>query len=185
MSPAYNLGAGPLARAPRLVSGEGMDAGDCRDEVLAFARAEGFELIRFAAATPIPESRDAARAALAAGRLEGMEWITAAWLERATAPESFVAGARTVMLVALPCHPPAPSDESVAPCDDASSAGATRGRVARYAWGRDYHRVFEKKLRRIARRIRDELGAGKRANTDSHPPPPQPPATAEGTSRQR
>ena len=32
------------------------------------------------------------------------------------------------------------------------------GRVARYAWGRDYHRVLRKRLRRFVRRVEEELG---------------------------
>jgi len=40
---------------------------------------------------------------------------------------------------------------------------------ARYARGRDYHRVFEKKLRRIARALREEFGATARATVDYGP----------------
>lgn len=65
-----------------------------------------------------------------------------------------------MVVVALPNHSP----EVEPPAD-----GIARGRVARYARGRDYHRVFESKLRRIARRIREELGAQARATVDYGP----------------
>jgi epoxyqueuosine reductase len=43
------------------------------------------------------------------------------------------------------------------------------GRIAAYAAGRDYHRVFEKRLRRAARRLREEHGANVRATVDYGP----------------
>ncbi len=89
-----------------------------------------------------------------------MEWITAAWLSRASDADTFLSGARSVILVALPCHssdPPVPSD------------GMARGRIARYARGRDYHRVFEKALRRVSRQIRAEFQAEARPTVDYGP----------------
>jgi epoxyqueuosine reductase len=90
-----------------------------------------------------------------------MDWFDAAWVMRATDPATFVDGAQTVVVLAQPCHVPDPE----IPGGDTR----TRGRVARYARGRDYHRLFEKRLRRIARRIREELGAAARASVDYGP----------------
>src|SRR5690606_30247012 len=47
--------------------------------------------------------------------------------------------------------------------------GPPRGRIARYAEGRDYHRIFEPPLRRVVRRIRDELHGSARATVDYGP----------------
>ena len=33
-------------------------------------------------------------------------------------------------------------------CDGARTLQAAKGRIARYAWGEDYHPLIEKKLRR-------------------------------------
>lgn len=132
-----------------------------RERVLGFARDEGFDLAGIAPARAEPGVRAAALRALVEGRLAGMGWMDQAWLERATEPARFLEGARSLLVVALPNHAPAPGP---APAEEAA-----RGRVARYAWGRDYHRVFEKKLRRIAARVRDELGAAARATVDYGP----------------
>lgn len=132
---------------------------DDRARALAIVRGEGFYPVRIASAETIAGAREAAHQALAAGRLAGMAWMDAAWIERATAPESFLAGARSVLLVAMPYR-----QEGFEPVDDAA-----RGRIARYARGRDYHRVFEKRLRRAARIIREEFGAGARATVDYGP----------------
>ena len=89
-----------------------------------------------------------------------MAWMDDAWVERATDPQRFLPGARSLIVVALPNHSPEPQDRAEA---------VPQGRVARYAWGRDYHRVFEKRLRRIARRLREEFGGETRATVDYGP----------------
>ena len=133
---------------------------DSREAVFAIVRAEGFELAGIAPAVEVAEARAAALEALREGRLAEMGWMTGEWLERATTPDRFPPGARSIIVVALPNHSLEPE-----PPDD----GASRGRVARYARGRDYHRVFETRLRRIARRIREEFGAEARATVDYGP----------------
>lgn len=137
-----------------------MNAADLREKVMALVRDEGFELAGIASAVGSAAVRAAAEEALAAGRLADMGWMDGAWLERATDPQKFLAGVKSLVVVALPNHSP---EQEVAP------GGPARGRVARYAWGRDYHRVFEKKLRRIAKRLREEFGAGARATVDYGP----------------
>ena len=64
-----------------------------------------------------------------------------------------------MVLLAIPAHAPDPPHEGT----------RTRGRIARYARGRDYHRLFEPKLRGIVRAIREELGAEARATVDYGP----------------
>lgn len=150
---------------------------DASAETVARARAmiadEGFALVRVTGAAPGAAARAAATAALAAGRLEGMGWITREWLERATDPDRFLPGARAVVLVALAYRPQTEPPEPAA-------GGGARGRIAAYAAGRDYHRVFEKKLRRVARRLREELGAQARATVDYGPLLERPLAAAAG-----
>lgn len=141
-----------------------------RDRIRELARAEGFELVRFAPAGPLLAARDIAQHARAEGNLDGLGWMTDEWLDRATDPGRFLEGARSVVLLALACHHPDPRR----PADEA------RGRVARYARGRDYHRVFEKKLRRMTRAIREELGAAARPTVDYGPLLERPLASASG-----
>ncbi len=126
------------------------------------ARAEGFSEVRFAAAGVLVEARAAAIAARTAGRLDGLGWMTDDWLTRATDPVAFLAGARTVIVLALPYAPGAEPSAAI-------PGEAARGRVAAYAVGRDYHRVFESKLRRLARVIREEFAATARPTVDYGP----------------
>jgi epoxyqueuosine reductase len=133
---------------------------DMREAVLAVVRDEGFEIAGIAPARTLDGAAEAAHDALAAGRLADMRWMDEAWIRRATDPERFLAGCQSLIVVALPNH----SAGLAEPAGD-----APRGRVARYARGRDYHRVFEKKLRRIARRLGTEFGAEARATVDYGP----------------
>ena len=143
-----------------------------RDEILQLARSEGFELARIAPASVLVQARARATSAKANGLLDGMDWITEEWLQRATAPELFLEGAKSVLVVAL-SYP-----EGEAP-PQAPGTG-TRGRVAAYAQGRDYHRVFEKRIRRVARRLRERHGCGARATVDYGPLLERPLATISG-----
>lgn len=131
-----------------------------RTAILDACHAEGFDPVRVAPAAVIPASREAALDAAASGRLEGLHWMDRAWLDRATDAGVFLPGAKSVVLVAMPYRPAAPIEEA---------GGPSRGRIAAYAAGRDYHRLFEPRLRRVARFIRDEFGAGARATVDYGP----------------
>ena len=136
-----------------------MTTTEIRAKVLALAHAEGFEPVRIAPAAILSQSRVEAISRQRAGMLADMAWMTEDWLTRSTDPGAFLAGARSVILCALPYHSPEPSFEE----------GPSRGRIARYARGRDYHRVFEKKLRRVAAALRNDFDAAVRATVDYGP----------------
>jgi epoxyqueuosine reductase len=102
----------------------------------------GFDAIGFARAG---ESRHAQRlrAWLQAGRHGTMGWI-ARNSERRSDPRAVLSGAKTVVSVSLPYYR---GDWPVA------HPGTPRGRIARYAWGRDYHKRIRRRLGRLARAI--------------------------------
>ncbi len=159
----------------------GRDGGDAAGEnrrvnaelterVKAICREAGFPMVGVARATPAVGAREAALRALEAGHLAEMRWMDADWVVRATDPSRFLAGARSLVVVALPARAPDPVRPDEEP----------RGIVARYARGRDYHRVFEGRLRRAARAIRGELGGEVRATVDYGPLLERPYAAAAG-----
>ncbi len=93
------------------------------------------------------------RSAQTAGR-EYAEWIALglhgemAYLERhadlAYRPDEVQPGCRTVLVVGCNYYQTPQQNEA-----------AATGRVARYAWGRDYHNALGKRLRRVVRRLRE------------------------------
>jgi epoxyqueuosine reductase len=77
-------------------------------------------------------------------------------------PQKLVSGTQRIICVRMNCLPP------VATRDRLQSK--TRAYIARYALGRDYHKVMRKRLNMLARKLSAEIGAfGYRAFVDSAP----------------
>ena len=109
------------------------------DLVRRLAVEAGFDAVGVAAAAPIARRQYFADW-LAEGRHGEMDYL-ARTAEARSDSRRLLEGARSVIVAA----------QSYKPADEGSlSAGGARGRIARYAWGRDYHRVHRKKLQRLA-----------------------------------
>ena len=91
---------------------------------------------------------------LAAGHQADMAWMAD---PRRRAVEALLPGVRSVVAVGLPYW-----------VDAERAAGSLK--VARYGWGRDYHRVIDGRLRALGRWLEVQLpGVGWRACVDSSP----------------
>src|SRR5215510_3881807 len=108
-----------------------MTEGEASERIRAAARGLGFDLAGVAPAEPPPHAEFLAEW-LARGYAGEMAWLARRAAERED-PRRVLAGARSVVVVGLVYDPQ----------EKASHAGAlpgeTRGRVARYAGGADYH----------------------------------------------
>ncbi|MFN4241992.1 MAG: tRNA epoxyqueuosine(34) reductase QueG [Tepidisphaerales bacterium] len=116
----------------------------------ARATALGFDLFGIA---PAHDSEYAAyfRAWLAAGRHGQMEYLARRLAERVS-PQTYFPGCRSVLCVAVNYHTPAAPPVAPHPADDPT---AVPGRVARYAWGEDYHEPIKEKLHQLADHLRE------------------------------
>lgn len=104
----------------------------------------------FGIAPALPSSRgDAFRAWLAAGRHAGMAWIGRD-PERRLDPARVLPGTRSIVSVGLSYH-------LLEPPPDLWN-DPLRGRVARYAWGNDYHDVMLPMLEELAAWLMAEAG---------------------------
>ncbi len=127
------------------------------DVLRAFARARGAADLRIAAAAPLPE--DAARFAAAVARGDLATWpYDEAYAHAAAVPATLLAGARSVVCIALPYARSAAPDRN------------GYGRVSIYAASTDYHDAMRALLAELA----DELvrlvpGARVRAACDTAP----------------
>lgn len=118
----------------------------------ASARDIGFDLVGFGPAEPFDAERELILEDLARGHLQGMGWITAERVTLSCHPETLLPGARSIVALGTAYSWPEP----------AAPVPGSRGRVARYAWGRDYHRVIPPRLRALADAIVDLSGPNTR-----------------------
>src|SRR5437870_956890 len=126
---------------------------DTRAQVVALAREVGFDLCRFAKAE-MPEHAAEFRHWLDRGDAGQMNYL-ARNAERRCDPREVLPDAKTVIVLALNYFQgndsvaagvsPAKLGGGGSPAKNAPGTGAATGKIARYAWGDDYHKVIEKK----------------------------------------
>lgn len=126
-----------------------------------WARAAGFDDVGITR-RPLDEDAGHLRRWLARGFHGDMAWI-ARNTELRVRPAALAPGTVSVISARMNCRPPAAAAEAVL-------ADGRRGYIARYALGRDYHKLLRTRLRRLADRIAAEIGPhGYRVLTDSAP----------------
>jgi epoxyqueuosine reductase len=137
-------------------------------ELARLLEAEGLELFGVAAADPTAEDSpgdgstqvDPARteydAWIAAGMHGSMDYL-ARHARAKYSPEAVLGGCRSVIVVGLNYYqePAREANDGDEAAGRVAVRDGTTGRVARYAWGRDYHNALGKRLKRVARTLRD------------------------------
>ena len=129
------------------------------DRIRARAVELGFDHVGIAPAGPAPRA-DAFLAWLARGYQAGMDWL-ARQPDRRIHPDRVLPGAHSIVAVGLSYFVGDPDPRL---WDDPS-----RGRIARYAWGPDYHRRMTPPLRELSAFVERETGAPARAYVDTGP----------------
>jgi epoxyqueuosine reductase len=132
-----------------------------RDRIRARALELGFDAVGFARADAHPDGARL-RAWLEAGRHGTMRWM-AREPDRRADPRAVLQEARTVISLAIGYYrggwPASTPRAGAAPEPGAAGAAQEpkppRGLIARYAWGRDYHKVIQRRLLALARSMRD------------------------------
>ncbi len=130
-------------------------ATDPRALIQEQARELGFDRVRFAAVHGSPGIEHYDRF-IEEGRHADMGWMVGGRDKRAS-PDLLLAGARTAVVLGVSYGWPRPPDP-----------GGLTGKVACYAWGRDYHNLIGKRLTKLRRRL-DEAGIDSTWGVDSRP----------------
>lgn len=123
------------------------------------AAAHGFEVVGVTSAEPLHEDLRRLQAWAGAGHEGDLGWMTRDPPQRAD-PRTLLRDVRTVVSVAV-----------AYPSDDAPFHAEQRyGRVARYAWGRDYHDLVLPRLEALARALTTAFGGRRGRGACDHSP---------------
>ena len=117
---------------------DGTKPAELRRLVNRLAREVGFDLVAVTDAADFDADRELAMRRIDDGLMDGLPWFTKARVQRGTNPDELLPGARSIISLGLNYYPGTP---------DTESEGS--GLVARYAQGRDYHRVMKRRMRRL------------------------------------
>ena len=124
------------------------------------ALSHGFHIARVTTAEPFAGLEPMLNERIAAGHLDGLDWFTPERAHVASAPQRLLPWARSLLVLGVSYYaeaPPMPDD------------GVPRGRVARYAWGSDYHDLLRAMMQGliadIERLVRRPLQAGTLVDT--------------------
>ena len=123
------------------------DPAQLRQWVNEAATAAGFDLVAVASADDFASDREEALRRIDAGLMDGLPWFNPQRVQRGTEPETLLPGARSIISLGWNYLPP-----------DGLPAAEDHGLIARYARGRDYHRVMKRRMRRVVLELTERLG---------------------------
>jgi epoxyqueuosine reductase len=133
---------------------------DLKTELVDLARRQGFLAAGVAAAEKDEVARAITLERVRSGGFSGLPWFHEARVVIATDPRLSLPEARSVLLLSASYRHRAPACRGESP----------RGRIARYAWGRDYHRVLERRAKPLLRLLAERVpGSRSRLFVDHGP----------------
>ena len=140
-----------------------MDLTQLTQDVKAAAYDLGFDRAGISDATPLHDAEAAIQTRIADGHMDGLKWFTPERAHLATHPEALLPGAQSIVALTASYL----GQMEAPPLEP----GAPRGRIARYAWGSDYHDVLKELAHDLALRIERIAGRPVRARVfvDSSP----------------
>jgi len=126
-----------------------MSASLSRSELRQLAAGAGLVIVGVTNAEPFHDLVEFLREHVARGHLAGMNWFTVERAEQSCDPRTLHADARSIVSVGVPFW----SGPAEPPAD-----GVLRGRIARYAWGRDYHGTLKRRMRHLVAALESAIG---------------------------
>lgn len=121
-------------------------------DVKEYARDIGFHLVGVTSPEPFPVAELDITRWLGEGHQGEMAWLNEARTRLATRPAELLPGAKSLIVVAVSYRTVEPSD-------------GPGGRVARYAWGGDYHDAMKSRLRLLAAFMSEQAGRTVKSRT--------------------
>lgn len=120
-----------------------------RNDLARLARESGLTLAGVTDAKPFSGALDYTLDHVRSGHMRGMDWYTEERARQSADPRTLHDTVKSIVAVGVPFW-----TGKLEPPDD----GVLRGRIARYAWGRDYHKTVKRRMRDLVARIEAGLG---------------------------
>ena len=108
----------------------------------------GFDIVGITTAEPFLRDEEAAIERVRQGLMDGLPWYTEERVRRSTHPEGLLEGARSIISLAVSYLTGEPENGGESP----------KGKIARYAWGHDYHNVLKARLREFVDGLSERVG---------------------------
>lgn len=141
-----NTNVSPLTLYP---TSSGTERQRLTAQVKFLAAKHGLAVNAVTSADPFPELADHLEQHIADGHVDGMDWFTPERARFSTDMRNLHPGARSVISFGL-AYWSGPAEKP----DD----GVPRGKISRYAWGKDYHRVLKKRMKALHADMCETLG---------------------------
>ena len=135
--------------SPQFIRLDHLDRGNLSltRRVKDLARSHGLAVASVTSADPFMGLDEILSDHIGRGRVEGMDWFTQERAQFSTRPANLLPLARSILAVGVPYW----SVDEGKPDD-----GVDRGRIARYAWGCDYHDVLKRRMKALLAAIEAE-----------------------------
>ena len=109
----------------------------------------GFDLVGIASADSFTDHQEITLERMREGLMDGLPWYGESSVRRGCNPSELLPGARSIITVGI---------SYLAPEDDDEVKRQLGGKVARYSWGDDYHKVIKSKLKELVQGLEPRLG---------------------------
>ncbi|MDE2859957.1 MAG: tRNA epoxyqueuosine(34) reductase QueG [Chloroflexota bacterium] len=148
----------------------GYDA-EAKKAVKALAQELGFDRVGITSAEPFEDAEEIALERVRGGLMDGLPWYHEARVKRGASPTEILPGARSIISLAMSYNVEDEEPDSGRP--------VLRGKVARYARGRDYHGVMQRRLKQLVATLSERIGRPVQARVYVDTGPMQDRAVAE------
>ncbi len=119
-----------------------------------YAYSLGFDAVHITSAAAFPEVERVIKERIAHGLMDGLPWFTAERADVSCYPDALLPEAQSIIALSMVYLTEQPDEQET---------GTPRGRIARYAWGDDYHDIIKPRLQQFSTWLhgytRQEMGA--------------------------
>ena len=113
-----------------------------------YGRSLGFDIVGITTAEPFYRDEQVAVERIRDGLMDGLPWYTEERVRRATHPEVLLPGAKSIISLAMSYLTEEPENGGPGP----------HGKIARYAWGDDYHQLLKRRLKEFVEGVSERVG---------------------------